>query len=73
MSKVNFCIDEVIVSADVEVDDDTGEFQIELLEVYPDGIYTERELKLLVKKELHQLIEEHKLEMLLNQLEEKNE
>ena len=73
MSIVNFCIDEVIVSADVEVDDDTGEFQIELLEVYPDGIYTERELKLLVKKELHQLREESRLEYLLNQLEGKNE
>jgi hypothetical protein len=68
MSRINLCIDEVMVAVDVGVEvDDNNQLQIEILEIFPEGIYTEREIILLVKKELHQLREEKKLEFLLNQ------
>ena len=69
---ITLCVDEVMVGVDVDQGPD-GELEIQIEEIYPEGIYTERELKLLVKKELDKLKQENTLEILLNDLEAKNE
>ena len=67
---INFCIDEVMLGVDVDQGPD-GELEIQIEEIFPEGIYTERELKLLVKKELYKMKQENTLEILLNDLETK--
>ena len=67
---INFCIDEVMLGVDVDQGPD-GELEIQIEEIFPEGIYTERELKLLVKKELYKMKQENTLEILLNDMETK--